>query len=96
MLRVCALHLYGWLCDHEEVSQIAMQVRKWTNWADYPKSWPMPGRPSRPLGTAPFSRRVKEAADRRKAAIHKDLASAGPYYPREQVRQALAYWNVSV
>ncbi len=96
MLRVCALHLYGWSCDHEEVNQIATQVGKWTNWSAYPQSWPMPGRSSLPLGTAPFSKRIKEAADRRKAAIQKDLASAGPHYPREEVRKVLAYWNISL
>ena len=95
MLRVCAMHLYGWSCDHEEVSHIAKQVVNWASWDAYPESWPQPGQASLPLGTVPFSGRIKEAADRRKAAIRKDLASAGPHYPREEVRKVLAYWNIT-
>lgn len=96
MLRVCALQLYGWSCDHEEVADNARQVAEWSNWEAYPESWPKPNRPSRPLGTAKFSARIKDAADRRKAAIRKDLASAGPHYPRDDVRKVLDYWNISL
>lgn len=94
MLRVSALHLYGWSCDHEEVADIAEQVSEWGSWESYPESWPKRGTNSLPLGTVPFSARIKEAADRRKAAIRKDLASAGPNYPREEVEKVLNYWNV--
>ncbi|MDG3039834.1 hypothetical protein [Roseicyclus marinus] len=96
MLRVCALNLYGWSCDHKEVTDIAGQVVEWSNWDAYPKSWPKPDQPSRPLGTAQFSARIKESADRRKAAIVKDLASAGPYYPRDEVLEVLDYWSISL
>lgn len=96
MLRVCALHLYGWSCDHEEVADVADQVAEWGNWDAYPESWPKPGRPSLPLGTAKFSSRVKDAADRRKAAIRMDLVSAGPHYPRDEVRKVLDYWSISL
>ena len=96
MLRVCALHLYGWSCDHEEVADIAKQVSEWAGWDAYPESWPKPDRKSLPLGIARFSERIKEAADRRTAAIHSDLATAGSHYPREEVRNVLAYWNVSL
>lgn len=96
MLRVCALHHYGWLCDHEEVADLAGQVADWANWDAYPKSWPKPDRKTAPLGTVKFSPRIKTAADRRKAAIRKDLASAGPYYPKEEVRKALDYWSISL
>jgi hypothetical protein len=95
MLRVCALHLYGWSCDHEEVADIAKQVSENGSWEAYPESWPKPGTNSLPLGTVPFSTRIKEAADRRKAAIRRDLASAGPNYPREEVHKVLSYWNIS-
>jgi hypothetical protein len=96
MLRVCALHLYGWSCAHEEVAGIAGQVAGWANWDAYPQSWPKPGRNSLPLGTARFSARIKDAADRRKATIRKDLASAGPHFPRDEVRKVLDYWNISL
>lgn len=96
MLRVCALHLFGWSCDHDDVADIAGGVADWANWDAYPESWPKPGRTTLPLGTAKFSPRIKAAADRRKAAIRKDLASAGPHYPREEVRKVLDYWNISL
>jgi len=96
MLRVCALHLYGWSCDHEEVSGIAGQVAEWANWEAYPESWPKPDRASLPIGTVKFSARIKGSADRRKAAIHEDLASAGPHYPRDEVRTVLDYWKISL
>ncbi len=30
MLCVCAIHLYGWFCDHEEVADVAVQVQNWS------------------------------------------------------------------
>ena len=32
MLRVCALHLYGWSCEHEDVADVAAKVATWTDW----------------------------------------------------------------
>lgn len=96
MLRVCSRHLYGWTCDHEEVAALTDQVASWTDWDAYPNSWPKPGRESLPLGTMPLSQRIIEAANRRKDAIRRDLERAGPFYPRDDVRKALAYWNVSL
>ena len=96
MLRVCALHLYGWSCDHDDVADIAGQVEEWADWDAYPCSWPRQDRNSLPLGTAKFSARIKTSADRRKAAIRKDLASAGPHYPRDEVQKVLEYWDVSL
>lgn len=96
MLRVCALHLYGWSCDHGEVLQAAGQVRNWNDWEAYPASWPKPGQASLPLGTVPFSGRIRQAADRRKAAIRNDLDNAGTFYPKEEVRKVLAYWKITI
>ncbi len=95
MLRVCALHLYGWSCEHEELNDVAKQVSQWTNWDAYPESWPKPSQASLPLGTTKFSDRIKDAANRRKSAIRDDLASAGPYYPRDEVREVLAFWKIT-
>lgn len=83
-------------CDHEEVSHTSKEIVNWAGWDAYPESWPKPGRVSLPLGTVPFSERISEAADRRMAAIRKDLASAGPYYPREEVKRVLAYWSITI
>lgn len=96
MLRVCALHLYDWSCEHDDVADIAEQVATWSSWDSYPESWPKPGRTSIPLGMVPFSKRIKDAADRRKAAIRKDIVSAGAYYPRDEVRNVLTFWNIAL
>ena len=96
MLRVCALHLYGWSCDHEDVAGLSEEVAEWSNWDPYPESWPRPGTASKPLGIAPFSWRIRNSADRRLTAIRKDLASAGPHYPREEVQEVLKYWNIKL
>jgi len=96
MLRVCAHHLYGWSCDHDDVADIADQVEEWADWDAYPSSWPRQDRNSLPMGTAKFSARIKTSADRRKTAIRKDLTSAGPHYPRDEVQKVLEYWNVSL
>lgn len=96
MLRVCALHLYGWSCDHEDVKNFKKQAGEWHDWRHYPESWPRPGKTSVPLGIARFSPRVRQAADRRIIAIRKDLASAGQYYPRGEVQEVLAYWNITI
>lgn len=96
MLRVCALNFYDWSCEHDDVADIAEQVAAWSSWDSYPESWPKPGRTSFPFGVVPFSKRIKDAADRRKAAIRKDIASAGPHYPRDEVRNVLTFWNIAL
>lgn len=96
MLRVCAANLYGWVCDHESVQSAVASVKDWSKWESYPKSWPTPDRARNPIGTLPFSPRVKSAADRRKDTIRKDIAKAGKFYPREQAMAALQYWKVEL
>ena len=96
MLRVCALHLYGWTCDHPDVSTVADLVTDWSDWENYPRSWPRPGRSTTPLGMMSFCKRIQASADRRIATIREDLDSAGPHYPRGGVASALSYWGVSL
>jgi hypothetical protein len=45
---------------------------------------------------AKLDRGIRESARRRLAAIRKDLENAGPNYPREEVRAALAYWKIEL
>ncbi len=92
-LRVCARYLYGWTCDHDDVAELSEQVEKWSDWNSYPESWPKPDAASEPCGLAPFSNEVRIAADRRKAAIRRDLDTAGRYYPKEKVQKCLDYWK---
>lgn len=95
-LRVCATNLYGWHCDHPDIEQAAEDVLTWTDWTDYPSSWPKARGASCPDGTVPFSEHIKKAADRRKETIRQDLLAAGPHYPRESVKAALDYWKISL
>lgn len=96
MLRVCALHLYDWYCEHPDVAEAARQVVDWSDWEDYPASWPRADKPSVPLGLVPFSGAIAKSADRRRAAIWKNLRTAGPHYPRQEVRDALSYWRIDL
>lgn len=96
MLRVCALQLYGWSCEHEALKDVKNQVSQWKNWDAYPESWPKPNRPSIPLGTIKFSDRITKAANRRKSVIRKDLDTAGPHYPREEVQEVLDFWKITL
>lgn len=91
MLRVCSATLYGLTCDDALVSEVAKSVEDWSDWSSNPESWPRPGRKSIPLGTASFSDRVKVVADRRKAKIKQDIANAGVFCPRDDVRAAMNY-----
>lgn len=96
MLRVCALHLYGWYCDHPDVADAAREVMDWSDWDYYPVSWPRSDKSSLPLGLVPFSGTIAKAADRRRASIHNDLHHAGPYYPRQEVKDVLSHWGVDL
>jgi hypothetical protein len=96
MLRICASNLYGWQCDHESMRSINSALEKWTDWQSYPKSWPKKPGEQLPLGIAPLTTAIKASAERRKAAIRRDLENAGKHYPRDEVRAALAYWKIEV
>jgi hypothetical protein len=102
-LRVCALHLYEWSCDHEDVADLAAQVAQWDNWDDYPESWPRssvrepaPGTVKLPQGTVEFSAQIKDWAGQRKVKIRDDLEKAGPHYPREKVQKVLDHWRITL
>jgi hypothetical protein len=94
MLRICARHLYGWHCDHESLADTIAKIDAWGDWDAYPKSWPRSGAPATPLGVVPLSLDIRRSAARRLSQIHYDLTSAGPHYPRDEVKAALAYWRI--
>lgn len=95
MLRICARNLYGWQCDHEHLLATNSDLDKWSNWDAYPSSWPRFPRERLPMGTVPLDKSIRASADRRLAAIRRDLEAAGPHYPREAVRAALSYWKIN-
>ncbi|WP_252181139.1 hypothetical protein [Azospirillum sp. B4] len=96
MLRVCAFHLYGWVCQHPHVEEQACQVASRQLPEGYPHDWPGPDRAVLPPGTAPFSIEVKRAIARRKASLRASLESPGANYPAVEVRQTLVYWNIEL
>jgi hypothetical protein len=96
MLRICARNLYGWPKGQDEFRATNAALDKWTDWNSYPQSWPRTPHEKLPLGMIPISSVIRRCAEKRLAAIRHDLEHAGSFYPREEVRVALAYWNIKL
>ena len=96
MLRLCARNLYEWQCDHERMYEINAALDTWIDWQSYPESWPRKPLEKLPLGVAPLTPAIQASAERRKAAIRRDLEHAGNHYPRDEVTAALAYWKITL
>lgn len=97
MLRTCAFHLYGWACDHDVALPEAQQICAGELPSGYPDEWPTATRRCVPPGTAPFTSEIRRAAERRKADIRAELSNGAlREYPREEVRQVIAYWEAKV
>lgn len=95
-LRVCAYHLYGWACDHDDVKTAAARVRSGFIPEGYPESWPTASRHSLPRHTAPFSSRVQASIKKRKELFGAQLANAElEKFPHDEVRKVLEHWKVS-
>jgi hypothetical protein len=96
MLRICARNLYRWHCPHEDLAETIASIDAWDDWSAYPQSWPRSPEEALPLGVMPLNDGIRSDASARLARIRRDLRQAGPYYPRDEVRQALAYWQIEV
>ncbi len=96
MLRICARYVYDWHCDHEGAGDALATVEGWTDWSAYPESWPRANRASSPRGVAKLDDGIRESAARRLQHIRNDLKNAGAHYPRDEVREALAYWKIEI
>ena len=96
MLRICARNVYGWPSGAPEFETMNAELDKWFDWESYPQSWPKTLNEKMPLGVAPFSPAIRDCALKRLDATRHDLKEAGPYYPREEVRAALAYWKIQL
>ena len=98
MLRVCAFHLYGWVCEHPSVTAQSDKVKSGWIPDDYPRSWPSPDRPGiLPPGTAPFGERIEREIAKRKDKWKADLANASLlHYPKEEVLSVLGFWGVEL
>lgn len=96
MLRVCAMNLYGWNCDHEDLAATISAVKAWKDWECYPKSWPRTKNAALPLGVMKLNDGIRQSASRRLTQFGMDLRTAGIHYPRDRVREALAYWKIEI
>lgn len=96
MLRICARNLYSWSCDHEDMSSTNFALDGWSNWDDYPRSWPREPGAGQPLGMVKLNDTIRKSVDQRIKRISTDYNSAGEHYPREQVLEVLRYWNIVI
>lgn len=96
MLRICARNLYGWQCDHDNLLATNTALDRWDQWDAYPDSWPRHAREKLPPGVVAITPEIHLSAKRRLATIRHDLDHAGPYYPRAEVRAAMAYWGIEL
>lgn len=96
MLRICARNLYGWQCDHQTVASSVAIIDSWKAWGDYPESWPRTPSGSIPLGVMKINETIRRSAGQRLEQIRSDLKSAGEHYPRERVKEVLAYWKMEI
>jgi hypothetical protein len=96
MLRICARNLYGWQCDHDNLLATNAALEKWTDWSAYPASWPRSPNEKLPLGAVPLTSDIRASAAKRLADIRHDLEHAGPFYPRQEVRDTMAYWKIKL
>lgn len=94
MLRACAFNTYGWRCEHDAVSGLDIDSSSLDD--AYPASWPRKLRDTPPMGTMMLTQAIETDARSRIGTINRDLDHAGRYYPREQVRSVIAYWNIDI
>jgi hypothetical protein len=96
MLRICARNLYGWPSGELEFLATSTTLDSWTDWDSFPQSWPRSPNEKLPLGVVHLSPGIRECAQKRLAAIRRDLEHAGTYYPRDEVKSALAHWKIEI
>ncbi|KAA0680351.1 hypothetical protein [Roseomonas genomospecies 6] len=96
ILRTAAFHLYGWVCDHDDVKDDADWIRAGNLPEHYPAGWPgcTPG-PQR-IRVRPLSDGIRDAILKRMAEIKDGLATEGnsgvSRYPYDQVQDVQRYW----
>jgi hypothetical protein len=96
MLRICSRNLYNWTCDHESLVKTVEDLDVWADWENYPHSWPRAPNEKRPLGTMELTEQIERRIQQRRAEIKRELETAGPHYPRTDVKNVLAYWNIEL
>lgn len=97
MLRTCAFHLYGWVCEHDSVKEEATAIWKGRIPQGYPTSWPTTDRLIEPPGTMPFTQQVRHEIEKRKQKLRQLLNNPPlPHFPRDEVKEVLAFWKVDL
>lgn len=92
MMRMCARNLYGW--------SYSPSGDRYGDWVfelphGYPKSWPRgTGDGQQPKGIVLLTPEIEDQANRRLEAIFSGIQKRGCYYPVEEVKAALAYWEI--
>lgn len=95
-MRFCARNLYEWQCDHESMQEVSEALDRWSDWSEYPKSWPKNLGERLPLGVVDLTPKIEVQIAKRRTAIFLDLEHAGTFYPREEVKAALEYWGIEI
>jgi hypothetical protein len=99
MLRTCAFHVYGWVCEHEDEDTIrqATTIKNSVIPSGYPLTWPRHKGEKLPPNTAPFTEVIRDRIKKRKAEITTKLQSdSHTHYPRESVRRVLEFWRIDL
>ncbi len=98
MLRTCAFYLYGWVCEHESVAPQAQSIRQGTLPDAYPSSWPSQKSPTLlPPGTAPCTPSIMSDIRKRKDNLRVMLEDPNlTHFPRDEVREVLAFWKIAL
>jgi hypothetical protein len=96
-LRVCAYHLYGWACEHKDVTAESAAVRSGEIPNGYPEEWPTGNRSVLPPGTGPINDTIKKKiAARKKQIAHLIQRTDFHEYPRDAVREVLDFWKINL
>jgi hypothetical protein len=98
MLRVCAFHLYDWVCDHPSVAVQANIIRDGWIPENYPKTWPCPDdKDMLPSGTAPYDNQIEREIAKRKHRLKASLENSSYlHYPKDEVISVLKFWNITL
>ncbi len=96
-LRVCAFHLYGWACEHEDVADQAAVVRSGKIPEGYPEEWPTNDRHMLPPGVGPYNETIaKRIVERKKKIANFIETKEFLKYPTEEVREVLDFWKIDI
>ena len=96
MIRLCARNLYDWYCDHESLPNESRDWEIFSDWANYPASWPRTPNEQKPQGVVAFTPSIGATAKKRLETIWHDLGHAGYHYPRAEVQAAMQYWELEL